>query len=184
MAGRPQKRIHARMDAVISYINSMGKIMKHRVVVLLAALFLAGSAMAQQPQQARPAAAQPPGGARNAGLDPNAALNAAFQVAQMVDAGRTAELWDGASAVTKRLMQKQAFVEGVTKMRKPLGPVQGRAWMAVRRQQLTGTDKLPAGNYISVELAAQVAGNKRLRELVTFRVDEDGVSRFSGYVME
>lgn len=158
--------------------------MKNRLILILVALLLAGPAIAQQGQQARPAAAPAPSATRSAGVDPNGALNAAFQVAQMVDAGRTAELWDGASAVTKRLMQKQAFVNGVTSMRKQKGDVRGRAWVAVRRQQLAGTDKVPAGNYVSVELAAQVAGNKMLRELITFRVDEDGVLRFSGYVME
>lgn len=149
--------------------------------LLLLGTFLAAPATAQQPARAATAPAQ--AAPRSVGVDPNAALNAAVQVAQMVDAGRLAELWEGASAVTKRATPRQAFVDGVTRMRRANGAVAGRAWMAVRRQQLDGSNNTPAGNYISVELSAQIAGGKRVRELVTFRVDEDGVLRFSGYVM-
>ncbi|MEL1265897.1 DUF4019 domain-containing protein [Pseudoxanthomonas putridarboris] len=157
--------------------------MKRILILAIVALWLAAPAAAQQ-QQAGPAAQPGAAAPRTAGVDPNAALNGALQVAGMIDAGHVGELWDGASSVTKRATQRQPFVEGITKMRKAQGAVAGRGWTAVRRQQLAGTDQVPAGNYVSVELAAQVAGNKLLRELVTFRVDEDGVMRFSGYVME
>lgn len=163
--------------------------MKRRYILALAALLLAATATAQQSQPAQPArsiAAQAAANAaaRAAAVDPNGALNAAFQVVQMVDAGRTAELWDSASATTKRLTQKQAFVDGVTKMRGQHGATQARAWIAVRRQQIPAGQDVPAGNYVSVELLAQIAGGKALRELVTFRQDEDGALRFSGYVLE
>jgi hypothetical protein len=157
------------------------------ILVLVTLLLTMGAAMAQQAQQAqqaRPASAPAVNAGHQSSADPSSVLNAAFQVVQLVDADRTAELWDGASAVIKRLMQKQTFVDGVTKSRKRYGAAQKRVWMAVRRQRLAGSPTVPAGDYVSVELIAQVAGGKSLRELVTFRQDEDGVLRFSGYVLE
>lgn len=133
--------------------------MKRLALVLLSMTF-AGAVLAQQPQrtpQASPSVA-PANAARNVELSPDGAVNAALQVAQMIDAGRVAELWDGASAVTRRLVQKQAFVDGVNGMRAPHGVVQGRAWMVVRRQQVADTRELPAGIYVSVEFATQAAG--------------------------
>lgn len=81
-------------------------------------------------------------------------------------------------------MQKRVFVDGVTNMRERHGAIQGREWVSIRRQRIEGTTTVPAGNYVSVELIAQVAGGKTPKELVTFRQDEDGVLRFSGYVLQ
>lgn len=154
-----------------------------RLSILALAAMLAMPAMAQQAQSVT-APARAANAPRNVELNPDGVLNAALQVAQMIDAGRAAELWDGASAVTRRFVQRRAFVGGVDRMRAPHGVVQGRAWTAVRRQQIAGTQQeLPAGVYISVEFATQAAG-KMHRELVTFRADEDGTVRLSGYVME
>ncbi len=117
-------------------------------------------------------------------LAPNAAVEAALQVAAQVDAGRAGELWDGASPVVKRVAARKDFVEGITAARKRHAAVRGRQWLEVRRQSHAGTQDVPAGHYVSVELLAALADGKQIRELVSLRMDEDGTARLSGYVVE
>lgn len=117
-------------------------------------------------------------------LAPNAAVEAALQVAALVDAGRMGELWDGASPVMKRVAARNDFIEGITAARKRHAAVTGRQWLAVRRQSHAGTQDVPAGHYVSVELQAGLADGKQIRELVSLRMDEDGTARLSGYVVE
>lgn len=147
------------------------------LVVLLAAA-AAGNAWAQS--------APPPATPTNATrvLPPGAALDAAMQVASMVDAGRAGELWDGASPVAKRAVTREAFVAGISAARKRQGALANRQWLAVRRQVHDGTQGVPAGHYVSVELLAQASAGKPVRELVSLRLDEDGTARLSGYVVE
>ena len=115
---------------------------------------------------------------------PGAALDAALQVATMVDAGRVGELWDGASPVAKRAVTREAFVAGISAARKRYGSLANRQWLAVRRQVHDGRQGVPAGHYVSVELLAQASDGKPVRELVSLRMDEDGTARLSGYVVE
>ncbi|KRA45113.1 DUF4019 domain-containing protein [Pseudoxanthomonas sp. Root630] len=117
-------------------------------------------------------------------LSPDAAVDGALQVAALVDAGRAGELWDGASPVVKRVVARAVFIDGLAASRKPKGAVAGREWRVVRRQRHDGTQGVPAGHYVSVELLARLASGEQMRELVSLRLDEDGVARFSGYVVE
>ena len=43
---------------------------------------------------------------------------------------------------------------------------------------------LPSGLYASVEFLVEFSGKRTMRELVSFRLDEDGTWRFSGYVVQ
>lgn len=122
--------------------------------------------------------------AKPAETDPNALLNAAAQVAQAVDREQTGALWDGASAITRKRVTRNDFIAAVQKARKPLGTVSGRAWAAVRRQSVASGGQVPAGQYASVELTTTFSSRKVARELVSFRLDEDGVWRLAGYVLE
>ena len=117
-------------------------------------------------------------------LAPNAAVEAALQLAALVDAGRMGELWDGASPVVKRVAARNDFIEGITAARKRHAAVTARQWLAVRRQAHAGTQNVPAGHYVSVELQVALADGKQIRELVSLRMDEDGTARLSGYVVE
>ncbi|MGJ3701016.1 DUF4019 domain-containing protein [Variovorax sp. AFSI2.2] len=51
------------------------------------------------------------------------------------------------------------------------------------RQQAAGTASIPAGMYSSVEFESLVGGSKTVRELVSFRFDEDNTWRASGYTV-
>jgi hypothetical protein len=85
--------------------------------------------------------------------------------------------------VTKKTVARDAFVAGITKSRQPLGRIANRNWLSVRRQFGDG-QALPSGLYASAEFLAEAAGKPPVRELVSFRLDEDGVWRFAGYAVQ
>lgn len=114
--------------------------------------------------------------------DPGRMTATAVAFVHAIDAGRAAELWNSASTVTRASVTRQAFADAVAKVRAPLGAVVGRDWLAVSRRS-GGQNSLPAGNYVSVEFVTVFAGNRLARELVSFRLDEDGVWRFTGYTL-
>jgi hypothetical protein len=155
--------------------------MKRISIPLLAALLLMGPAMSQE-SPAGAAARQPPPVTRD--IDPNSLLNGAGQVVAMVDAGQLVALYDGASSAFKRVVPRQAFVDGVNRMRQTPGTPYSRTWMRVSRRQETGTPTQPAGVYMTVEFTSTFSNNRYHRELVDFRQDEDGMVRLSGYVLE
>ncbi|KAF1716094.1 DUF4019 domain-containing protein [Pseudoxanthomonas wuyuanensis] len=138
-------------------------------------LLTTGVVAAQQP----PSAARPAAGA----IDPNAIRDAGLRVATAVDAGQVAALWDESSAVTKKTVTRDAFVAGINRSRQPLGKTANRNWLSVRRQSGDGA-ALPQGLYASAEFLAEFAGKPPVRELVSFRLDEDGTWRFAGYAVQ
>ena len=140
-------------------------------------LLSAGTAIAQQPPAQ--AAASPVAGT----IEPNAIRDAGLRVALAIDAGDVAKLWDESSAVTKKSVTRDAFVAGINQGRKPLGRIATRNWLSVRRQFGDG-QALPSGLYASAEFLAESAGKPPVRELVSFRLDEDGTWRFAGYAVQ
>ncbi|MGO4222332.1 DUF4019 domain-containing protein [Lysobacter sp. TAF61] len=129
-----------------------------------------------------PALAQKAAPARD--IDPNSLATAGLQAAQLIDSGRAAEVWDGASAVAKRSVDRKKFTDSVTAQRKPLGATMARRWTVVSRHSTPGTEQLPAGTYANVEFDTLFAGNRAGHELISFRQDEDGTWRLAGYVLK
>lgn len=133
-----------------------------------------------------PAAAQqataPAAAARE--IDPNALVNAGLQVTQLIDGGKAGEVWDGASAIAKRSVERRKFVDTIASQRQPLGAVSSRQWTSVSRHSTPGMAQLPAGVYANVEFDVHFAGNRTGHELISFRQDEDGMWRLSGYVLK
>lgn len=127
-------------------------------------------------------AQQQPAPARD--IDPNSLASAAMQAAQLIDAGRAGEVWDGASAVAKRSVDRKKFTDSIATQRKPLGATSARRWTVVSRHSTAGTQQLPAGTYANVEFDTQFAGNRTGHELISFRQDEDGTWRLAGYVLK
>lgn len=166
--------------------------MNNRKILLAASLLAcAGMAFAQQPQPARapaPAGQQP----AQPTLTPaqRAALakqdvdttNAAIQVLKMVDANRIGEVWDGASPSMKRIVARDNFIKQVTIDRNRLGTPAGRGKAVVSRSQFGAGGQVPAGLYINVNFPTKFAkAPQPVRELVSFRLDEDKTWRVSGY---
>lgn len=152
--------------------------MKKLVSAIGVLLLATGIATAQQPS-ATPQAAGPAPGA----IEPNAIRDAGMRVVMAVDEGQVARLWDEASAVTKKSVTRDAFIAGINKSRLPLGKTANRNWLSVRRQSGDG-NALPPGLYASTEFLAEFPGKQPIRELVSFRLDEDGIWRFAGYAVQ
>ncbi|MCE4369967.1 DUF4019 domain-containing protein [Xanthomonas hortorum] len=168
---------------------------------LLAVLVLAPSlAFAQQPQTgARPAAAPVAGGTTAAGITagtPAATTaqqaqlvkqntemtQAALRVAQMVDTNQVAPLWDGASTVAKTAVKRDVFVSQIGAERARLGAVVGRGQGSVTRVKYGAGAQVPEGLYINVSFPTRFAkAQQPVRELVSFRLDEDKTWRLAGY---
>lgn len=109
---------------------------------------------------------------------------AALQVMQLVDANRIGEIWDGASPVMQQAVSKDDFVRQITSDRSALGAVSGRANPAVSRTQGQAGSPVPEGLYINVQSATTFANQPQpVRELVSFRLDDDRTWRVSGYTL-
>jgi len=167
--------------------------MNHRLLLSAALLAAIGTASAQQPQ-ARPSqpAAQQPAQPVQQQLTPqqqaqlakqNADMSkAALQVMQLVDANRTGEVWDNASATMKRLVTRDDFVKQITIDRNRLGTAGTRGKPAVSRSQFPAGASVPEGLYLNVAVPTTFSkSNQPVRELVSFRLDEDRTWRVSGY---
>lgn len=163
------------------------------LLVLLS--LVGGNALAQQ-HAAPPAAAPAP--AAQASRTPGPALSAAQQaqlaqqdvqmaeaaqrVAQLVDGNKAAEVWDGASAVARRAVTRDQFANNIRTDRTKLGALVSRGKPSITRVQYPAGAAVPEGLYINVSFPTRFANNAQpVRELVSFRLDEDKVWRASGY---
>ncbi|PBJ82443.1 hypothetical protein CMZ84_09735 [Lysobacteraceae bacterium NML93-0399] len=154
---------------------------------------LASTAHAQQPQAqpAQPNAAQPAAAAQPQ-LTPEQQAQvarqdaemgaAATQVMQMIDGNRAGEVWDNASATMKASVTRDEFVRQVNVDRNRLGAPSRRDQPVVSRSQFHAGDAVPEGIYINVASPTTFANQTQpIRELVSFRLDEDRIWRVSGY---
>lgn len=107
---------------------------------------------------------------------------AARAVLSMVDRGQLAEVWDGASPMVKRLVSRAEFEMQVQADRRRLGRVVFRGEPVVNRERYPAGGRVPQGEYLNVATATRFANaDAPVRELVSFRLDEDRVWRVSGY---
>ena len=167
--------------------------MNHRFLLSAALLACIGTASAQQAQPSQPArpqaqAARPaqpvltPQQQAQLAKQNNEMSQAALQVMQMVDANRIGEVWDGASATMKRAVTKDDFIKQITIDRNKLGKAASRGKPAVSRSQFPAGAKVPQGLYLNVAVPTTFATSQTpVRELVSFRLDEDKTWRVSGY---
>ena len=157
--------------------------------VLLLALALCGAASAQQPAAdpapaaGAPAMEQLTPEQREALARQDAEMTqAALRVMQLVDGNRIGEIWDGAWPAMKQAVTRDEFIKQVTIDRNRLGAVSSRADPQVSRSLFPAGQQVPEGLYINVRSATTFANQPQpVRELVSFRLDEDKVWRVSGY---
>lgn len=107
---------------------------------------------------------------------------AARQVLALIDAGNVGEVWDGASGAIRRIVPREEFVRQVTRDRARLGQPLARGEPTLRREHFPGGGPVPQGDYLNIAFATRFGGAPQpVRELVSFRFDEDQVWRVSGY---
>ena len=171
------------------------------LMVLSLALPVAGAfaqAPAAAPTATRTPAAVPARAAAPAAARPVPALSAAQQVqvakqdadmtaaaqrvAQLVDGQQAASVWDGASAVARKAVTRDVFANNVNADRAKLGALVSRGKPSITRVQYPAGASVPEGIYLNVSFPTRFANNAQpVRELVSFRLDEDKVWRASGY---
>ena len=155
------------------------------------ALLVAGSAFAQQPQ-AQPRPQQPAQAAPQAQLTPEQQAQlarqdaeitqAAQQVVQMIDGNRTGEVWDLATVRVTSMLPRETFVQAVANDRARVGAAAQRGQAVVTRSQFQAGGEVPEGLYLNVVFPTRFANTPEpVRELVSFRLDEDRTWRVSGY---
>lgn len=160
--------------------------MRRCLPVVLLVMSSALPALAQTPASPAanpPAASAPTPAMREAIEKQDRQMEAAArEVARLVDSGQAGQVWDGASAVTRRQVARGQFVEGVQQDRQRLGELVSRGQASIGRVQYAEGAAVPAGTYLNVSFATRFANSAQpVRELVSFRLDEDKVWRVSGY---
>ncbi|MDY4295363.1 MULTISPECIES: DUF4019 domain-containing protein [unclassified Xanthomonas] len=107
---------------------------------------------------------------------------AGLRAAQLVDAGRTGELWEGASVVAKKAVTRAVFVREIDAARARLGALLGRGVASVARVQYAAGSQVPPGTYVNISFPSRFANAPQpVRELVSLRLDEDKTWRLVGY---
>lgn len=61
--------------------------------------------------------------------------------------------------------------------------VVARNWSNIARQQVQAGAQVPPGTCINIEFSTTFAAGQNLHELISFRLDEDKVWRFTGYFL-
>ncbi|ACB93476.1 hypothetical protein XfasM23_2078 [Xylella fastidiosa M23] len=164
--------------------TSVRRMFRSARLFVLSFVFLTPLVGYVQPQVKPIVAASPLTPAQQAQLDKqNAMMNqVALKVAQLVDAGQIAKIWDGASMVAKQAVRRDAFIEQIRVERVRLGTVIARGHGVVTRVKYDTSLQLPAGLYFNVSFPVKFANaSQPLRELISFRQDEDNIWRLSGY---
>ncbi len=109
-------------------------------------------------------------------------IAAARQVMALVDEGRIGEVWDGASSAMKRAVPRAEFVAQVASDRRRVGSPNDREDSAVTRTRYPAGQRVPQGVYANIATPTTFANAPQpVRELVSFRLDEDRTWRVSGY---
>ncbi len=109
---------------------------------------------------------------------------AALQAAQLVDANRTGELWDGASSVARNAVTREAFASQIAATRGKVGALVSRGKPSVSRMRYGAGAPVPEGTYVNVAFPTRFANSPQpVRELVSFRLEDDKVLRLAGYAL-
>lgn len=140
----------------------------------------APSAQPPQPASAQPPSAQPASAPANAAQREKAAAGALAAAGWLLlldrrDWGRA---WEASSTVFRGTVPLAAWMDGIPKVREPLGPLVERTQAeAVYKTTLQGR---PDGEYVTVVFDAKFE-RKQVQEVVTTVRDADGKWRVTGY---
>lgn len=149
----------------------------HRACSWALALLLGLPATAPAGPQAGPPAARVPRSEEDREM-----IRAALQVLDLIDGGRAGEVWAGASQVVRRLVPEAEFLTQLEADRARLGAVVSRGEPVLDRERYPAGGRVPQGEYVNIAFPTHFSRvDGPVRELVSFRLDEDRVWRVSGY---
>jgi len=153
--------------------------------LLLALCTLCASVAAQMP--AAPAARAAAAGAPakdDAKVQPTRGedkdvIQATERFLKLIDAGQYGDAWDGGAAPLKSSVTRQGFIDGLGKIRQPLGKVASRTpgHFARAHEMPNG----PEGDYALVSYVTRFASGKTAEEQVVWLLESKDAWRVSGY---
>jgi hypothetical protein len=117
----------------------------------------------------------------------DAVLSQAQATLRQIDSRVTAAaVWDSASPLMRSALKKEAFLARIENDRVDVGPIAERTWQSITRtvNAETNAERVPAGNYISINTMAQDVNGQLMRELISFRLENDRKWRMTGYVAQ
>lgn len=107
---------------------------------------------------------------------------AAMRFIGAIERGEANLLWQAASDLIKRTVERDAFIGRLMEGRRPLGRGTGRRWTAVRIDQPRNGATLAPGTYAALEFSVYLGQPAApFREVVSLRLEDDGVWRLAGY---
>lgn len=108
-----------------------------------------------------------------------AAIDAAQQWLELVDANHYGRSWQQAAAYFQGGVSKTAWRDAIMAVRKPLGRLQSRQLLSADYQ--TSLPGAPDGEYVAIQFQTSFANKQEAVETVTPKLEEDGAWRVSGY---
>lgn len=140
---------------------------------LLPSLFIAATLIS--PVYAKTAADVP--------VNPGVIYQKSLQAMSDIDKEKFAQLWKKSTHVAQESVDEEKFASQVKNNRLPLGKMQTRNWNTISQVVAKENEgDIPPGRYVSVYFITKF-DNSMANEMITFREDEDGVWRFSGYLI-
>lgn len=145
---------------------------------LLLCLWMNSAAAQQQPHVPQPVAQ----GGPQVDASADALIDAARRAAQLIDDDRAVDAWNAAAPFMFARIGSDRFASGVRDARKAFAKTSLRTWAGVKRVRYERDVEVPAGLYGNVDFSTQLVDGSTMFELVTMRLERDGVWRLTGYV--
>lgn len=139
---------------------------------------VAGVALAAQAQNTAPAAPADNGAISNPEME-RAGQTAAQGWLLLLDRKDWGTAWDASASMFRQSVPLSAWMDGVPKLRDPLGAfVEREPAAVVYKKTLPGR---PAGDYVTAIFVSKFANKPRVEETVTTVREQDGRWRVTGY---
>jgi hypothetical protein len=107
------------------------------------------------------------------------AVASAQQWLKIIDAGKYAEGWESASEYLKNAVPRDAFIQSLQGVRKPLGKMKNRTLSLA--QYTTRLPGAPDGEYVVIQFKTEFENKAAAIETITPHKEKDGQWRTSGY---
>ena len=119
-------------------------------------------------------------------ISADAALLESEHALEMIDKGRSADVWDASSSVMKGSVTREDFASSTDTDRLQSGPIKTRTWLSVSQVQYTPENPQgqPPGSYMNIAYLSLNSLDKKFRELISLRLEADRTWRVSGYVLQ
>lgn len=120
--------------------------------------------------------------AQSAGESADSLLRDSETVFKQLDAGQYGAVWSNAAAFVKARIKQDQFAADVQHARQSVGAVSHRGWAQITRIRYANSSTTPDGLYANVDYATTLTSGATVFEKLSFRLDDDGRWRLTGYV--